>query len=535
MPRATKPSEEEDGEDEEDLNALPFPPLCWNRIVFTPVARFPSTTAVREFLLKSYNYEPMMLAEGEHGGVAYDMTMYERLNYYRILMWNQIQPSFQKGWWREQDLMKREHGPFTRYDVNGWAETIFRIGYQPDVQSALASGTAGAEEGTTVVDGNTIVGTGDPFAWDLAHGRLPNHTLPWDIDAKEGEEEEQRIGYASAAHMLGAYVVPEPTGEDKGTRSTRRQQVDGEGHANVVQFLKSISRRKPFDTLEDFPEVFSEEEGSDDGDGVEKRPTNTEETSARGKRNPSRTLDSRPKAGEEEPPSRGREPGFFRTDTALRCIPTGKDKLTFSKPNRAPPPQSRKPKTSGPKAVYDMDGNVVMIEQTDTLLPNVRHYQHGRSTIEERYIEIKRKGIERPIILPVKRVRVEQDDGQEQDSVDEHIKEKREVADKDIADNHYVSADETEASLEQKVLEAESSSYPSEKAPSRISRATESDGGIRNIPSKKSLRSMTTTSGEYQSVSKRKRNNGEGAIGELAPIQKKRKGPMSGDVEQNLD
>ncbi|KAF3228269.1 hypothetical protein TWF191_002774 [Orbilia oligospora] len=408
-----------------------------------------------------------MLAEGEHGGVAYDMTMYERLNYYRILMWNQIQPSFQKGWWREQDLMKREHGPFTRYDVNGWAETIFRIGYQPDVQSALASGTAGAEEGTTVVDGNTIVGTGDPFAWDLAHGRLPNHTLPWDIDAKEGEEEEQRIGYASAAHMLGAYVVPEPTGEDKGTRSTRRQQVDGEGHANVVQFLKSISRRKPFDTLEDFPEVFSEEEGSDDGDGVEKRPTNTEETSARGKRNPSRTLDSMPKAGEEEPP--------------------------------------------------------------------IRHYQHGRSTIEERYIEIKRKGIERPIILPVKRVRVEQDDGQEQDSVDEHIKEKREVADKDIADNHYVSADETEASLEQKVLEAESSSYPSEKAPSRISRATESDGGIRNIPSKKSLRSMTTTSGEYQSVSKRKRNNGEGAIGELAPIQKKRKGPMSGDVEQNLD
>ncbi|KAF3153558.1 hypothetical protein TWF569_001870 [Orbilia oligospora] len=535
MPRATKPSEEEDGEEEKDLNDLPLPPLCWNRIVFTPVARFPSTTAVREFLSKSYNYEPMMLAEGEHGGVAYDMTMYERLNYYRILMWNQIQPSFQKGWWREQDLMKREHGSFTRYDVNGWAETIFRIGYQPDVQSALASGTAGAEEGNIVMDGNTIVGTGDPFAWDLAHGRLPDHTLPWDIDAKEGEGEEQRAGYASAAHMLGAYVVPEPTGEDKGTRSTRRQQVDGEGHANIVQFLKSISRRKPFDTLEDFPEVFSEEEDGDDGDSVEKRSTNTEESSARGKRGLNRTSDSRPKAREEELPSRGREPGSFRTDTALRCIPTGKDKFTFSKPNRALPPQSRKPKMNGPKVVYDMDGNMVMIEQTDTLLPKIRYYQHGRSTIEERYIEIKRKGIERPIILPVKRVRVEQDDGQEQDSVDEQVEKKREVAYEDIVDNHYVSAYETEERLEQKVLEAESSSYPSEKAPSRISPATESDGDAHNIPSKKSVRSMTTTSGEYQSISKRKRNDGEEATSELAPTQKRKKGHMFGDVEQNLD
>ncbi|RVD89450.1 uncharacterized protein DFL_000458 [Arthrobotrys flagrans] len=419
IPRTTKPPLDKDGEEEEDVNALPLPPLCWNRIVFTPVARFPSTSAARGHILRNFNYEPILVSEGEHGGIAYDMTMYERLNYYRILMWNQLQPTLQKAWWREQEAMDRKHGFYTKYDVNGWSETSFRIGYQPDLQSGFASGTAGTEEGTADADG-TIVGAGDPFAWDLVHGRLSDQTLPWDVDAKEGEEEGMRVGYASAAQMLGCYIVPGPTGEETGTRSARRKNVDRENHADVIDFLKSVSLRKPFDTLEDLPGVFSEEdtdpegsmnydtepeEGSSEAEG---KPTQKRKNKGKDSTEAGSSSKTNPK--EEKPRDPKGHPRPLRIDnTNLRCFPRESEQPVTHKPSTALSKTLtvQKMRKLGLMTIYDVDGEVATIETTDTLLPKVRYYPHLRGRIQEQYIEIKRKGVKRPILLPVKRTWVE--------------------------------------------------------------------------------------------------------------------------------
>ncbi|KAK6498254.1 hypothetical protein TWF506_004493 [Arthrobotrys conoides] len=544
MPRITRPPIKEGDAPEPDINALPLPPLCWNRIVFTPVRRFPSSTAAREFLSKNYNYEPMMLAEGEHGGIAYDMTMYERLNYYRILIWNQMQPSEQQGWWQEQDKINRVHGVFTKYDVNSWPETSFRIGYQPDIQSALASGTVGAEEGTTVVDGNTIVGAGDPFAWDLTHGRLPAHMLPWDVNTKEGEEEIQRWGYTAAGHMLGLDVVTEPTGDDigtrstkrqkstsdddKGVRSTKRQKVDGESHADIIQFLKSVSRRKPFNTLEDLPNVFSDEEDSGNEESPQEKPSNTEEKPV------------------QEPQDKKQELRSHRTDSGLRCFPWAKEKFTLDKPiPPPPPPPAQGARVSRRSTTRDMDGNRVIIEATDTLLSKRRYYRQGRFTIEEKYIEITRRGLEDPIIVPVYRTKVEEHDDSVHDEPEENIaeedgeeeeeeggeeeeeeggeveeeeeggevEEEEEPVENTAVETAYEveTADETDELLEQKILEAEASSYQSETA---------LDEETQNVPSGTVVASVRTRRTEQSNPSKRKRN-------EPAPAQKRSRGPQA--------
>ncbi|KAK6495033.1 hypothetical protein TWF481_003060 [Arthrobotrys musiformis] len=392
IPRTSKVPPE-GGEAEADQNSLPLPPLCWNRIVFTPIGRFPSTASAREYLIKNYNYEPMIFSEGEHSGVAYDMTMYERLNYYRLLMWNQVEPSQQDGWWREQEVMETAHGYFTKYDVNAWSETSFRIGYQPDVHSGLVSGARDIER--PAAGKNAIEGTGDAFAWDFARGKLPDHTLPWDVDPLDEDDAHEKYGYTSAAHMLGAFVAPDPAGGEAGTRSTGSGAAVAQTNPDdMIEFLKSITVRLPFDTIEDVGKVFDRGgiTNHNGGNGLKEALGDSNRGRKKGKTEGS--SDTRPTSVKDIT-----QPGV----TNMRCFTRQKEGL-------AVPLLSTKVSQKfsrdglGARIVTDIDNNEITIDPTDTLLPKVRRLPYpGLGMVEERYIEITRHGVPEPIIVAVKR------------------------------------------------------------------------------------------------------------------------------------
>ncbi|KAK6347399.1 hypothetical protein TWF718_005238 [Orbilia javanica] len=528
--RTEKRSAEEGEGAEDDINALPLPPLCWNRIVFTPVGRFPSFAAVREHLLRNYNYEPILLSEGEHSGVAHDMTMYEQLNYYRLLMWNQIQPSDQKGWWREQEHMNSQHGPFTKYDVNRWAEASLKLGYQPDVDSNLVSARDGARDGTSAAADGTIVGTGDPFAWKFSRGTLDDQTLPWDVEAAEGEEEGVRYGYASAAHMFGGYIAPEPSGEETGTRGSRRKRVDGENRADVIKNLEGVSQRQRFNTLG----------GVGPAENSEGKPTQKKKDDG-----------EKSEAGEDKKSA-------LRTDTTnLRSI-VGRKEQPFLHTKGSKDPN---PITKNLRTIRDIDGNEITFQPNDMLASKTRTYMYRGGNIEEQYIEIRRKGVEKPIILPVKRIWLDRvdlpeggptdDDAQSginHDSDNDEESGEQNTLDKEPnsrSAEKNMAADLTEGEYDPAVprdaneAAQESSPEPTQNVPATekdlSEEETQSEAEIIPTEPQGLMQSVPTTRAEYQNIATKKRRHDDEVAGEMAPAPKKKRGPKPGHRRSQTD
>ncbi|KAF3902368.1 hypothetical protein ABW21_db0204275 [Orbilia brochopaga] len=184
---------------------IPQPPLQWSRISFTAVKRFPSVSEARRFIRAKYNYDPIILAANESMGIAYDITMYERLNYYRLLFWNQLDGQMQRNLWTQKEDQRTKAGLFSTYSVSAHSDTSLRLGYQAP-QDRYTSGTASAREGTdgaSGTDSQMIVGTGESWVWDLTHGHLPPGSLPL-AKAPEGSGESTQTGSANAANYVSA-------------------------------------------------------------------------------------------------------------------------------------------------------------------------------------------------------------------------------------------------------------------------------------------------------------------------------------------
>ncbi|EWC46691.1 hypothetical protein DRE_04178 [Drechslerella stenobrocha 248] len=201
---------------------LPQPPLGWNRISFVAVRRFPSIGEAKRYLKNEYNYNPIILAEHENTGVAYDLTSYERLNYYRLLLWNQLDLKTQRDCWamnREQELRTR---PFAAYNISRTLDSTLKLGRRPKQDQGNASGTPGVEDGTDGIrEDGTIIGTGDPWVWDFVHGRLPVSSLPWHGDPAYMSFAD-RASYASAK----GYRIKEPSVVvHSGTHAMRSSQA----------------------------------------------------------------------------------------------------------------------------------------------------------------------------------------------------------------------------------------------------------------------------------------------------------------------
>ncbi|KAK6330355.1 hypothetical protein TWF696_003451 [Orbilia brochopaga] len=211
----------------DDRSKNPQPPLSWSRISFTPVKRFPSVTIARRYLRAGYNYDPIILAAHESMGIAYDITMYERLSYYRLLFWNQLDAQTQRQQWSQTTDQRTKSGLFSTYSVSAQPEATLRIGYQPP-QDRYASGTAGSREGTDRVPDASrqiIVGTGESWVWDLAHGHLPPGSLPWS-KSPDASGSWTQTGCANA----GKYVSAGKIMLDSGGNDMRNTQSTWPGH-----------------------------------------------------------------------------------------------------------------------------------------------------------------------------------------------------------------------------------------------------------------------------------------------------------------
>ncbi|KAK6519172.1 hypothetical protein TWF281_003861 [Arthrobotrys megalospora] len=568
-----KKSPPEDAEEIEDLNALPLPPLYWNRVVFTPVGRFPSTTAAREYLRRNFNYEPMLVAEGENSGIAYDLTTYEQLNYYRLLMWNQVDPEIQKGWWREQEFIQQRHGFYTKYDVNGWSETSFRIGYRPDLHPKEASGTAGVEENTMGSAGNptTIVGTGDPYAWDHMHGRLPVGTLPWDVPPADDAEAHERLGYSSAASLFEDDIAPDPTGAT-GTRSARNlAKLLGDKPTDVFDFLKRITLRQPFDEVQDYSlrradeeaEIHHEEvKGNGDreqGSGRDR----TSENKISKKSEGSAHGDPGTEANEErvsEPNTRS-----LRAENAGRAIPPHQKHAIIQTPASQAPKRQNKI-SPGNRGIKDMDGNEIIIEPTDMLLPKTRLIPCKDGVIEEQYIQIKRQGLNDPILLPVKRSFIRKDEEvgsekEEEDSVEGVPAEEVATDNNALAKSHNKAEDREQSPAVESRPEKPKAPIPG-KRDAENTQLKESDTPSKKVRAKsnptilspvaeqpeqgsqpatqdivkevnKTIKSAPTTKTEKQKVTKRKRKDEDTSY--EAPATLKKRGPKPGQKRKKKD
>ncbi|KAF3941908.1 hypothetical protein ABW19_dt0203774 [Dactylella cylindrospora] len=155
---------------EGDVTTLPLPPLSFHRIAFSPIGRFEDFDHAQVWLRENFNYEPILLGEAHDGGLIYDMTMYERLNYYRTLAWNSLDPGEQRHYW---DKHKINETRLDRYYIPGWLDASFRLQYQLPQDDPAVCG----EDPTvrTDLDGNkkvTVAGAGDPFAWDMFRGTI---------------------------------------------------------------------------------------------------------------------------------------------------------------------------------------------------------------------------------------------------------------------------------------------------------------------------------------------------------------------------
>ncbi|KAK6542756.1 hypothetical protein TWF694_006697 [Orbilia ellipsospora] len=195
-----------DFEKPQDRSILPQPPLSWSRVAFAPIGRFPSLSAAKEYLRSKSNYEPILLSERETAGVAYDMTLYERINYYRLLLWNRLPPKIQDKYWREhyQDEHITQH--CSSYSVKADPETRLRLGFQQE-QGSSASGEASIQDGTKKDESTkdtTIIGAGDSYMWNLIHGHLVPNYLPYCNSAGLTPEDlpYQLTGLVSAKQSL---------------------------------------------------------------------------------------------------------------------------------------------------------------------------------------------------------------------------------------------------------------------------------------------------------------------------------------------
>ncbi|KAJ6255998.1 hypothetical protein Dda_9292 [Drechslerella dactyloides] len=215
----------------DDQSKIPQPPLNWSRVSFTAVKRFPSVKEARVYLRVRYNYDPIIVAEHESMGVAWDITMFERLNYYRILFWNQLDAQTQRQQWTQREDQRARTVPFSTYSISEHPDTTLRLGYQHP-QDRYASGTASAREGTDGIsdgDSQVIIGTGESWAWDLAHGHLPQNALPWSKTPDPAGAWSQ-TGYAGAEK----YMSTGKTAASSGASDMRNLQSTRLGYSSKV-------------------------------------------------------------------------------------------------------------------------------------------------------------------------------------------------------------------------------------------------------------------------------------------------------------
>ncbi|KAF3903607.1 hypothetical protein AA313_de0204171 [Arthrobotrys entomopaga] len=132
--------------------------------------------------------------------------MYERINYYRLILWNRLPPKIQIQYWQKHYQDEDATQNASSFSVKEDSETVLRLGFQQDQRSS-ASGEPSEQDGTgkdKSTKKTTIIGAGDGFMWDLMHGHLAPNTLPWANNAglKPEELPYSLAGLSSAKNSL---------------------------------------------------------------------------------------------------------------------------------------------------------------------------------------------------------------------------------------------------------------------------------------------------------------------------------------------
>ncbi|EPS41775.1 hypothetical protein H072_4279 [Dactylellina haptotyla CBS 200.50] len=396
---------------------LPQPPLSWSRVAFVPVGRFPSVKAMREYLRVKFNYDPIIFSETETSGVAYDMTMYERLNYYRILLWNRLSPQIQQDYWEEHYLSLAVAGNCSRYFVSGDPETTLRVGYQQE-QKSLASGYDGWEKTTGDKKNHKwiIQGAGDGWIWDLINGKLAPDELPWYNDQDQPIESlpYEMIGYVSAKHSLQEKGVIGDTLDPKGLRNQMGLQT-----AFFTGLFDRIRKRKPIISNCNPGLRQTSNESDTTATTVTSDKHSPESSDEHGGISPSKTF-----SGMRQITSSTRRNSTNLDDISLETHPAtppstkailAKARTTGSNPSLTSTPTSASSEISSGKTaaaireILCIDGSVVTIGPNDRLHRQQFYTPYNGGILHEQCIQVFRAGLRDPILLRVKQTRIPND------------------------------------------------------------------------------------------------------------------------------
>ncbi|KAF3913547.1 hypothetical protein ABW20_dc0104002 [Dactylellina cionopaga] len=392
----------------DNLNILPQPPLSWNRIAFSPISRFPSVKAAKKALRKVYNYNPSLLSEGETTGLVYDLTRHEELNYYRLLAWNALTFDKQREVWREHARRFGQDSIFDTYHLPKRTEASVRLGLQVQ-QNKNASGAPGSPEMTTnsVGNDNNIIGTGDPWAWDFFHGRLPQGELPASQGPGDGSKPHRKFGSSYASNLINDTTRTKtmPIGfHSAGKMSDGSTALQG---TFVERLLGQIIRRQPMlpipkSTLREVSIASSNEETniaiplsrelSPCPKFIQKDGSPIEEENPLQNGIHETEISSKDTTVQEEDP-------LDEIESSPKSSPSIDDRSALEHSSLAP---SEIDMESSTPLIIDVDGRNVNIRPYDKLLPVTFYTPYEKGVIQETCIQITRPGLPNPILLRAK-------------------------------------------------------------------------------------------------------------------------------------